>query len=139
MSTEAFHEKVKENEFVEWEEVYESQYYGTLKSEVERIWENKKYVIFDVEVNGATNIKKIFGDQAFVVFIRPPSFEALVRRLKDRNTETPASLKKRIRRIKRELSFESSFDYVLVNDVLEVALKEAEVVTESFILGKLSS
>jgi len=139
LSTEAFKEKIANQEFVEWEEVYNDQFYGTLKSEIERIWDKERYIVFDIEVKGATNIKKLYGDQAMVVFIKPPSFEILINRLRNRNTESVASLKKRIKRIKTELTYESTFDEVLVNDLLEVALKEAEVLTESFTLGKLSS
>jgi len=138
LSTEEFKEKIQAQEFVEWEEVYTGQYYGTLKSEIERLWKLEKCIVFDIEVNGASSIKEKYGDKAHVVFIKPPSLEVLIERLKNRKTETEASLKKRIRRIKRELSFESSFDQVLVNDSLDVALKEAEVITEAFVLGKLS-
>jgi guanylate kinase len=92
-----------------------------------------------MEVKGATNIKKLYGDKAFVVFISPPSLEVLIQRLKDRNTESPQSLRKRINRVRQEMTYENSFDYVLVNDELDVSLKEAEIITESFILGKLSS
>ncbi len=137
LSTEEFKEKIHQQEFVEWEEVYSGQYYGTLKSEIERLWSLKKYIIFDIEVNGASSIKEKFGDNAHVVFVKPPSLEILIQRLKNRKTETEASLKKRIRRVKRELSFENSFDYILVNDVLDTTLKEAEVLTESFFFGKL--
>jgi len=139
LSTEVFNKKVEAGDFIEWEEVYERQYYGTLKSEVTRIWNQEKYVVFDMEVKGATNIKKLYGDKAFVVFIRPPSLETLVQRLKDRNTESPQSLRKRINRVRHEMTYKETFDYVLVNDVLDVSLKEAEIITESFILGKLSS
>jgi len=139
LSTEEFNQKVENGDFIEWEEVYDNQYYGTLKSEVTRNWDNNKYVVFDIEVKGATNIKKLYGDKAFVVFIRPPSLETLINRLTNRNTESPSSLRKRINRVKQEMTYEQSFDYVLVNDVLDVSLKEAEVITESFILGKLSS
>jgi len=137
LSSEEFKEKIHSQEFVEWEEVYSGQYYGTLKSEIERLWELEKTIVFDIEVNGASSIKDKFGKKAHVVFIKPPSLEILVERLKNRKTETEESLKKRIRRVKRELSFENSFDYVLVNDVLDTTLKEAEIITESFIFGKL--
>jgi guanylate kinase len=139
LSTEAFKEKIENNEFVEWEEVYDDQFYGTLKSEVERLWELEKNVIFDIEVNGATNIKNLYRDKAFGVFVKPPSFNILVQRLKGRNTENTSSLKKRIKRIKRELTFENSFDAVLLNDSLDVCLKEAEILVESFFLGKLEA
>jgi len=137
LSTEEFKKKIENNEFVEWEEVYDNQYYGTLRAEVERLWDLEKYVLFDIEVNGASNIKKLYGEQAYGVFVKPPSFNILVQRLKNRNTENPASLKKRIKRIKRELTFENSFDRVLLNDSLDVCLKEAEILVESFFLGKL--
>jgi len=137
LSTEEFKEKIHAQEFVEWEEVYDGQYYGTLKSEIERLWNLEKTIVFDIEVNGATSIKDKYGDKAHVVFVKPPSLEVLISRLKNRKTESEASLKKRIKRVKRELSFENSFDYVLVNDVLDTTLKEAEIITESFIFGKL--
>ena len=132
LSTREFKKRVKDDEFLEWEEVYDNQYYGTLKSEVDRIWENGKHIIFDIEVKGATNIKKMYPD-AMVIFIRPPSLSILVDRLKKRKTETEQSLKKRIARVKEELTYENNFDKVLVNDVLEVTLKEAELMIESFI------
>ena len=137
LTTEEFKKRIEAKDFVEWEEVYEKQYYGTLKSEIDRVWSEKKYVVFDIEVNGATNIKQLYGDKAMVVFIKPPSLEILIERLKGRKTETAKSLAKRIRRVKREMTFENSFDYVLVNDVLDTSLKEAEIITESFIFGKL--
>jgi len=137
LSTEEFKAKIEAQDFIEWEEVYSGQYYGTLKSEVERLWALNKYIVFDIEVNGATSIKEKFGDKAHVVFVKPPSLEVLVERLKNRKTESEASLRKRIKRVKRELTFENSFDYVLVNDVLDTTLKEAEIITESFIFGKL--
>ncbi len=137
LSTEDFKEKIHAQEFIEWEEVYKDQYYGTLKSEIERLWDLEKTIVFDMEVNGASVIKEKYGDQVHVVFVKPPSLEVLVERLKNRKTESEASLRKRIKRVKRELSFENSFDYVLVNDVLDTTLKEAEIITESFIFGKL--
>ncbi|HHH50548.1 MAG TPA: guanylate kinase, partial [Saprospiraceae bacterium] len=118
---------------IEWEEVYENQFYGTLKSEVDRISKLGKYIIFDVEVKGATSIKQFYGDEALVVFIRPPSLEVLIERLKNRKTETTKSLKKRIKRAKEELKYENNFDMILVNDILEVTLKEAELIVEDFL------
>ncbi len=132
LTTDEFKKRVKEGAFVEWEEVYDYQYYGTLKSEIERIWKSGKHIIFDIEVKGATNIKRMYPD-AMVVFVRPPSLNVLIERLKKRKTETPESLRKRIKRVKEELSYENNFDKVLVNDVLEVTLKEAELMIESFI------
>ena len=135
ISAEEFERKKENGEFIEWEEVYEGQYYGTLKSEVDRIWASGKHVVFDIDVNGATDIKNIYGDVCLAVFIRPPSLEILIERLKNRKTESAQSLAKRIKRVKREMTFETKFDLVLVNDLLEVAKKEAELITENFILG----
>lgn len=135
LSKEEFDEKVKADEFVEWEEVYEDRY-GTLKSEVERVWALGKHIVFDIEVKGATNIKKLYGDKCLAIFIKPPSLAILIQRLKDRKTESASSLKKRIARVKREMTYQNSFDEVLVNDMLAVTLKEAEFFIETFIYGK---
>ncbi|MEE9439076.1 MAG: guanylate kinase [Saprospiraceae bacterium] len=137
MSPDEFRQKVTNGEFIEWEEVYEDQLYGTLKSEVDRVWALGKHIVFDIEVKGATNIKSLYGDQCKAIFIKPPSLEILIERLKNRKTETPASLKKRIARVKREMTYQNSFDAVLVNDLLEVALKEAEFMVETFIYGHI--
>ena len=133
LSLEKFRQKISDGAFVEYEEVYRDQFYGTLKSEIERIWSLGKHIIFDIEVKGATNIKSIYGDECLAVFIKPPSFSILVERLKNRKSETQSSLSKRISRMKKELSYESSFDEVLVNDLLTVACKEAEIMIESFL------
>lgn len=135
MSVETFKQKVSEGLFVEWEEVYEGQFYGTLKSEVQRVWCAGKHVVFDIDVKGAVNIKNQFDDQCFSVFIRPPSEDILIQRLRDRNTETPKSFEKRIAKVKRELTYENRFDFVLINDLLEVALIEAEHIVETFVFG----
>ncbi len=134
LSTQEFKKRIKNGDFLEWEEVYENQYYGTLKSEVDRIWADGKNIVFDIEVKGATNIKKMYpGDQSMVIFIRPPSLETLIKRLKNRKTETAKSLKKRIARVKEEMTYENNFDKILVNDILEVALKEAELMIEDYL------
>ncbi|HAV28296.1 MAG TPA: guanylate kinase [Saprospirales bacterium] len=133
LSLEKFRQKISDGAFVEYEEVYRDQFYGTLKSEIERIWSLGKHIIFDIEVKGATNIKSIYGDECLAVFIKPPSFSILVERLKNRKSETQSSLSKRISRMKKELSYESSFNEVLVNDLLTVACKEAEIMIESFL------
>ena len=135
LTAEEFKKKIVQNEFVEWEEVYENQFYGTLKSEVERIWDEGKFLVFDIDVRGATNIKKFFGNQCMAVFIRPPSFEVLKQRLIDRNTENEAALKKRIDKVIKELTYEPNFDLVLVNDQLDVTLREAETIVNVFING----
>ncbi len=136
MTTEEFKQKISSDAFLEWEEVYDGQFYGTLRSEVERLWQLEKHIIFDIDVRGATNIKKVYGPSCLTVFIKPPSFQELVRRLRGRQTETSASFRKRITRIKKELSYETTFDKILVNDLLDVALKEAELITEEFIFER---
>lgn len=133
LSHEDFKEKIKNGAFAEWEEVYENQFYGTLKSEIDRIWALGKHIVFDIEVKGAENIKKMYGDDALAIFVKPPSLDALITRLKNRKTESAKSLKKRIIRAKKELKYENKFDKILVNDLLEVALKEAELMVEVFI------
>lgn len=133
LSIDEFKEHIKENKFVEWEEVYSDHYYGTLKSELERIWKNKKHVIFDVDVMGGIKLKSIFGDKALSVFVQPPSVEELESRLIRRGTENKESLSRRVGKAKSEMQFADEFDYILINDVLEVAEKEVELVVQSFI------
>ncbi len=133
MSVDEFKSLRRKRKFVEWEEVYDDQFYGTLKSEVERVWSTGKHVVFDIDVKGATSIKKRYGERCLAIFIKPPSLNVLIQRLTDRKTEDEKSLQKRIRRVKRELKFETKFDKVLVNDLLEVALEEAELFVEDFI------
>lgn len=134
LSTASFENKIEQDAFVEWEEVYENQYYGTLKSEIDRLWKLGKHIIFDIDVKGATNLKKLYPEQSLAIFIKPPSVEALLKRLQGRGSETPESLRKRIMRAKNELTFEDRFDAVVVNDVLENALKEARLLIKDFIL-----
>lgn len=119
-----FKEKIADNAFLEWEEVYEDMFYGTLKSEVERIWANGKQVIFDVDVVGGINIKKHFGEQALAVFVAPPSIADLKIRLDGRGTETAESLQKRLGKAEDELAQQNAFDVVIVNDDLNIACKE---------------
>lgn len=126
VSPERFKELIANDELAEYEEVYENQYYGTLKSEIDRVCCNGKKIIFDIDVKGATNLKKQYGDKALAVFISPPSLEVLEKRLIDRQTESDASLKKRLARVRKEMEYINSFDTVLINDDLQVALKHAE-------------
>ena len=132
-SVETFKEKVANNEFVEWEEVYKDSFYGTLKSEVERIWAMGKVVIFDVDVVGGKNLKTYFGEAALAVFVKPPSIESLKRRLEGRQTETAETIDIRIAKAEEELEYEKYFDVAIKNDVLMDALKQAEVTLENFI------
>ncbi len=133
LTEDEFRARIAEDAFVEWEEVYTGQFYGTLKSEVGRIWNEDKAIVFDIDVNGACRLKEKYGEQCLTIFVKPPSIDTLVDRLKKRNTETEASLQKRIEKVKREISYENRFDAVIVNDLLEVAKKEAELLVENFI------
>jgi guanylate kinase len=133
LSTEAFKDLITEGALLEYEEVYENQYYGTLKKEVERLWALGKCIIFDVDVKGALNIQKHYPKESLSIFIKPPSKEILLERLKNRKTETPESLQKRINRATEELTFEHKFDKVLINDVLEKALRESEEFVTDFL------
>lgn len=128
-----FKQKIEQNEFIEWEEVYKNQFYGTLRSEIENIWKQGKHVIFDVDVVGGLNLKKFFGEQAIAIFVKPPSIEALEQRLRNRSTETPEKIEMRISKAQHELSFESKFDKVLVNDTLEHALENAKLYVQQFL------
>ena len=133
LTADEFKEKIKNNEFVEWEEVYENQFYGTLASEVERLRNQGKNVVFDVDVMGGMNIKKMYGDEALSVFIMPPSVEELEKRLRNRNTETEESIKKRVGKAKYEMQFADKFDKIVVNDNLEEAKKEIKNIVEEFL------
>ena len=125
LSVEDFKKKIDQNDFVEWEEVYKNQFYGSLHSEINRIRANNKNVIFDIDVAGGVSIKKKYGDDCLTVFIMPPSIEELENRLKKRGTETKESLKKRIAKAENEMSYSKDFDIVIINDKLEIAINEA--------------
>ena len=125
LSIDDFKAKVANNAFVEWEEVYENNFYGTLKSEIDRIWSSRRHVVFDVDVVGGLNLKKHFGGRALSIFIEPPSLDVLFKRLKNRATETEKSLNKRIEKATHEMKFSSSFDLIIINDRLEKAKKDA--------------
>ena len=133
LSAADFHAKVEAGAFVEWEEVYPGQFYGTLKSEVKRLWDAGRHIVFDIDVKGARRIKKMYGNQCLTVFVKPPSYKILVERLINRRSETKASFLKRLERIKEELTYENAFDVVLVNDVLQRSLAEAELIAQNFI------
>ena len=128
-----FREKINNNEFLEWEEVYPDHLYGTLKSEVDRITTAGRNVIFDVDVKGGMNIKKIYGDQALSVFVMPPGFDILEARLRGRSTESEESLRKRLDKAEFEMGFAGQFDMILVNDELDAACKEAEFAVKNFL------
>ncbi|KAA3652801.1 MAG: guanylate kinase [Bacteroidetes bacterium] len=133
LSTAAFQEKVKNNEFVEWEEVYENHCYGTLKKEIERIWAGGKHVIFDVDVVGGLNLKKYFGDKALSIFVMPPSINALESRLKGRGTDAEDRILNRLEKAKQELLTADQFDKIILNEDLETAKQEAVELVREFI------
>lgn len=128
-----FLKAIKNEQFLEYEEVYKGLFYGTLKSEVERLWSQGKTVIFDVDVIGGLNIKKFYGEQALAVFLRPPSVEILMDRLRKRETEVEHHLIERIEKAKSELKYEQQFDKVIVNDVLNDTFETAENLVANFI------
>ena len=133
MTHEEFMRAVAENRFVEWEEVYQGTCYGTLRSEVERIWAKGNIIVFDVDVIGGINLKRIFGDDACSVFIMPPSIEELERRLELRGTDAPEVIAKRVAKAEFELTKAPEFDHVVVNDVLDTAVAEVERIVRDFL------
>ena len=129
-----FRQMIAEDKFVEYEEVYAGSFYGTLKSEVERIWAKGHVIVFDIDVQGGVNLKRIFGEQAFSVFIQAPSVEVLRERLVGRGTDTPEAIEKRVAKAASEMEFAAGkFDHVLVNDDLHAAFAEAESIIGDFL------
>jgi guanylate kinase len=133
LNTDNFLEKISKNEFLEWEEVYPGTYYGTLKSEVDRIIKDGKIAVFDVDVAGGTNLKKHFGENALAIFIKPPSLQELERRLRNRNTDSEETIRKRLAKAEKELGYARLFDKIIVNNQLEKACSEAEQLVKDFI------
>lgn len=128
-----FKNRIRNDEFVEWEEVYPEQYYGTLRSEIERIRAKGRHVIFDVDVIGGLNLKRKFPDDSLAIFVMPPSIEELENRLTQRSSDTDESIRKRINKAREEISHASQFDVIIVNDALETALNEAEQIVRKFL------
>lgn len=133
LSPEEFRKKIENDEFAEWEEVYKDHYYGTLKSEIERIWQLGKHVLFDIDVVGGLNLKSQFGAQALAIFVQPPSLAVLANRLKARNTDSEDKLEMRINKAVDELAFAHKFDVIIVNDDLDHAQEEAMQIISDFI------
>mgnify|MGYP006274864453 CR=1 FL=1 len=133
LSDDEFKTKVGNNEFVEWEEVYENRFYGTLKSEVDRIRNEGKTVVFDVDVIGGLNIKKLYGKEALSIFIQPPSIEELKNRLSVRGTDSQSEIKRRVNKAEQEMEYASHFDQIIINDDLEKAQKEIVKVVKTFL------
>jgi len=133
LSAEEFKKKVDAGEFLEWEEVYAGVYYGTLKSEVERIWASGKNVIFDIDVEGGLNLKNQFKDKALAVFVMPPSIKILEERLRSRSTDSPESIARRVAKAEKELKTAELFDTFILNEHLDTALAKAEKVVGEFL------
>ncbi|MCC8089707.1 MAG: guanylate kinase [Rikenellaceae bacterium] len=133
LTQEEFKQRVDRGEFVEWEEVYTGISYGTLKSELDRLWSMNKTIIFDIDVKGALNLKKLFGDDALALFIMPPSVEELGRRLRSRGTDSEETIRKRLGKAEQEIAFADEFDCIIVNDNLENTVKITEEIINSFL------
>ena len=133
LTPEDFKKKIDKDEFIEWEEVYAGNFYGTLKSEIHRVWKEGKNVIFDVDVEGGLNIKKYFGEHALAVFVKPPSVTVLEERLRYRSTETEETLRMRVDKAIHDLEYENRFECVLLNEKLEDALQKAESLINEFL------
>lgn len=128
-----FREMIDRNEFLEWEEVYSNQFYGTLRSEVDRITNIGKHIIFDIDVIGGLNLKKEFGERALAVFVQPPSLDILEERLRARASDSEEQLIKRIEKARKEIIYAKEFDYILINDKLNSSLSEAENLIKKFL------
>jgi guanylate kinase len=133
MSLEEFKQKIQHNEFIEWEMVYEGKYYGTLNSEMERIWKSKKVPVLDIDVKGAIHVQQQFPEKTLSIFIEPPTIDELKRRLQGRGTETKESLQARINKAAYEISIKHSFSHTIVNNDLELARKEAVDMVDAFL------
>ena len=133
LTAEDFKQRIEREELAEWEEVYEGTIYGTLKSEIERLWEKGKTVLFDVDVKGGLNLKRAYGDKALSIFVKVPSIEVLEQRLRMRGTESEESLQKRLKKVKEEMEYAPFFDHVLVNDDLQTSFDKAQVLLDAFL------
>lgn len=133
IALEDFQHKIKNNEFVEWEMVYEGKYYGTLKGELQRLWNNNQCPLLDIDVKGAIHVQQQYPDTSLSLFIEPPSIDELKRRLLSRGTETEETLQARVNKASYELSFKNHFDHIIVNDDLPKACLEAEGIISSFL------
>lgn len=133
LTPEDFKSKIDNNEFVEWEEVYAGAFYGTLKSEIERLWAEGKHVLFDVDVQGGLNLKKYFGEKALAVFVQPPSVEVLEQRLRGRGTEDEDSISRRLFKVNFEMSFKNQFDTILINDKIDDSFRKAQKLVDNFV------
>jgi guanylate kinase len=135
LSAKKFKKKIENGEFVEWEEVYKDTYYGTLKSELERIWKKDNHVVFDIDVIGGLNLKKKFGDDALSIFVQAPSIQELEIRLRQRSSDNDESIKKRLEKAQKEMSYADQFDKILINSSLNLAFDNAEKMVREFLLN----
>jgi guanylate kinase len=135
LTADDFKHKITQNDFIEWEEVYENAFYGTLKSEVYRLWSEGKHVLFDVDVKGGLTLKNHFQNKALAIFVKPPSVEILGQRLRERNTDSEESILKRIQKSEYELQFEDKFDKIVVNESLDIAFEKVEKLVADFLKG----
>ena len=133
MSVEEFRKHIKQDEFLEWEEVYRDHYYGTLKTELDRIWNRQNHVVFDVDVVGGLNLKRYFGRKALAVFVQPPSMQELEKRLRDRSTDADDKILDRMEKAGDEMKSSKQFDVILVNDNLEETLLRGEDIVRDFL------
>lgn len=133
LTVEEFKRKIDNKEFLEWEEVYSGTHYGTLKSEVERIWASGKHVIFDIDVEGGLNLKRLFGDKALAVFVMPPSIKILEERLNSRSTDSAESISRRVAKAEKEIKTAELFDTFILNEILEEAFLKAEKIVSEFL------
>jgi guanylate kinase len=133
LTADEFKNKIENQEFIEWEEVYANNFYGTLTSEIEKIWSANKSVIFDVDVVGGLNLKRYFGDKALAVFVQPPSLEILEKRLRSRKTESEEKIQVRIKKATIEMERANEFDYILVNNELDLAVNEIKEIVLKFL------
>jgi guanylate kinase len=133
LSEEDFREKIERNEFIEWEEVYPGSFYGTLRSEVERIWNKGNHVIFDVDVVGGLNIKKQFAEKALAVFVMPPSIEVLEQRIRKRQSDSEEQIQKRVEKAAWEMEFAPEFDVTVVNNEITISREELVEIVERFL------
>jgi guanylate kinase len=135
ISPDEFRKRIRNNEFLEWEEVYKDHYYGTLKSEVDRIFQNDHHAIFDVDVNGGLNIKRFYRERALAIFVMPPEPGKLEERLRGRSTDSEESIKSRVAKAENELAYSAQFDKIIINDDLTTALAEAERIVRDFLIS----
>ncbi len=136
ISLDQFKKHIEADEFVEWEEVYQDNFYGTLKSEVERIWAAGKHAIFDIDVIGGLRVKKKFPEKTLAVFVKAPSLEVMEKRLRARKTDSEEKIRERIAKAEKEIDYAKHFDVILVNDDLEESKKEAAALVRKFISGE---